>query len=118
MSIRPLVLPTVVLLLAFAGCAHTPPEHQWIRAASTQSEQDRDLSAARAEAWKTYPEWQNLGADRQAALRKKSPRKNDAELEEELAKMRHSLEALYMETHGWQLVIVDSKGRMHAAHTH
>jgi hypothetical protein len=81
----------------------------------TQSEHDKDMAAARDQAWKDYPEWKNLPADRRAALKKKFPKKTDAELEEYLAEMRHSVESLYMEAHGWKLVLVDSKGRMRGA---
>jgi len=105
-------------LLSLNGCAHRPPEYRWIRAASTQTEQESDLAAARAEAWKAYPEWSRLPADRQAALKKKYPKESDTEIEGHLAEMRHSVEALYMEAHGWHLVTVDSKGRLHGAHTH
>jgi hypothetical protein len=107
-----------VILLSLAGCAHRTPEYRWVRAVSGQSERDRDLAAARDEAWKAYPELKNLSADRQEALRKKFPKKKDAELEEYLAEMRHSVESLYMEAHGWHLVKVDSEGREYHVRTH
>jgi len=118
MSTRLIALLSVLVFLGLTGCAHRHPEHRWIQYGFTQSEHDRDLAAARAEAWKAYPEWSRLPADRQSALKKKFPKRNDAELEEELAKMRHSVESLYMEAHGWHLVTVDRKGRLHPAHTH
>ena len=108
----------IVVFLALAGCVHRSPEYRWVQYGFTTSERDRDLAAARGEAWKAYPTWSSLPADRQAALKKKFPKKNDAELEEKLAEMRHSVEALYMEAHGWHLVTVDRRGHMHRVHTH
>ena len=118
MSIRLLLTIFTASLLILTGCAHRSSEHRWVKAAATQTEYDRDLAAARAEAWKSYPEWKHLPADRQAALKKKFPKKEDKELEEYLAEMRHSVESLYMEGHGWHLVTVDSKGRLLDAHPH
>jgi len=89
-----------------------------VKAATTQSEHDRDMAAARQEAWKAYPEWKNLPADRQAALRKKFPEKSDAQREEYLAEMRHSVESLYMDAHGWHLITIDSQGRARGARNH
>jgi hypothetical protein len=105
------------LIFTLGGCANRV-EHRWVRPAATQTEHDLDLAAARAEAWKTYPEWKALDPERQAALRTKFPKKSDAEMEEHLAKMRHSVESLYMEAHNWHLVTVDAKGRVRGAHTH
>jgi hypothetical protein len=118
MSTRLLLTILAASFLSLSGCAHRPPEYRWVRAASTQTEQESDLAAARAEAWKAYPEWSRLPAERQAALKKKFPKKSDVELEEYLAEMRHSIEALYMEAHGWHLVVIDSQGRVHHGHTH
>jgi len=116
MSTRLLLTLFAATVLALAGCAHRPPEYRWFKVATTQSEHDKDLAAARDEAWKDYPEWKNLPSDRQAALKKKFPKKTDAQLDEYLAEMRHSVGSLYMEAHGWSLVTVDSKGRMHLVH--
>jgi hypothetical protein len=118
MSIRLLLTIFGAFLFSLSGCAHRPPEYRWVQAATSETERDRDLAAARTEAWKSYPEWKNLPAERQAALKRQFPKKSDAELEEHLAKMRHSVESLYMEAHGWHLVTVDSKGRLHSAHPH
>jgi hypothetical protein len=87
------------------SCAHQQPP-TWFRPLGTLPQRDRDLAAARAEAMKAYP-------DAKPFLSKtKSPEK--AELM--LADMRNEVIKLYMASRGWQLVTIDRRGKMHAAH--
>jgi hypothetical protein len=91
--------------LFFAGCAQQQPP-TWFRPLGTVQQRDRDLAAAREEAAKAYPEVKPFLA------KAKSPEK--AELM--LADMRNEVVKLYMASRGWQLVTIDSRGHLHAAH--
>lgn len=103
MSTR-LFLSAAVAACIFTGCAHHK-EYFWYRSGGGDRDRDRDLAAARAEAMAAYP---NVG-------KLKNPPKNPHKAEEQLHEMRRSVQALYMASHGWNLVFYDRHGKMRPA---
>jgi hypothetical protein len=99
-------LPALLAVLVLTGCSMHEHHYVWHQGGRTQSELDRDLAAARAEAIKAYPD----------ATPFEAKAKKPGEAEAMLADMRNSVLELYMVTHGWHLVYFDRRGRMHAAH--
>jgi hypothetical protein len=98
-------LLALLATLVVAACSMHHPQLVWHQGGRTQSELDRDLAAARAEAIKAYPSAEPFQAKA----------KKPGEAEAKLAEMRNSVVELYMVTHGWHLVYFDRRGRMHAA---
>lgn len=101
MSIR-FFLCALAAFAMFSGCAHKR-EYQWYRGGMTKEQLDRDLKAAHEEAVKAYPSVEKMAH---------KPAHN---AEEHFEEMRRSVQALYMESHGWFLVYYNHRGEMHQA---